>query len=144
MPKLGGFLTKIASVSPIEAWNILVNHAESILIDVRTRAEWHFVGVPNLSPIEKAVQMIEWTKGDGTPNGDFIHQVQSIIPQSNTSLLFLCRSGVRSHHAAQEMCQRHQGRCYNILEGFEGTLDTDGHRGTVGGWKFHGLPWLQQ
>ena len=88
--------------------------------------------------------MIEWTKGDGTRNGDFIHEVQTIIPDINTTLLFLCRSGVRSHHAAQAICQTHMGRCHNILEGFEGALDAEGHRGTVNGWKYHGLPWVQQ
>ena len=137
-------MPKIATIKPIEAWEILSQQAASIMIDVRTLAEWKFVGVPNLLPIGKALQMIEWTKGDGAPNGDFMQQVQTVLPNHDAPILFLCRSGVRSHHAAQAICQIHKGICYNILEGFEGALDGEGHRGTVGGWKYHGLPWLQQ
>ena len=58
------------------------------MIDVRTLAEWKFVGVPNLLPIGKALQMIEWTKGDGAPNGDFMQQVQTVLPNHDAPILF--------------------------------------------------------
>jgi len=57
--------------------------------------------------------------------------------------MFLCRSGARSHQAAQAAMQAGYANAYNILEGFEGDKDANGHRNTVGGWRFAGLPWIQ-
>ena len=59
------------------------------------------------------------------------------------AVLFLCRSGVRSHHAAHAAAQAGYARAYNILEGFEGDLDSSRKRGNSGGWRFAGLPWIQ-
>ena len=60
-----------------------------------------------------------------------------------SSIYFLCRSGVRSKHAAIAMTEAGWARCFNIASGFEGPPDPAGHRGTVDGWKAQGLPWTQ-
>lgn len=131
-------------VSPTEAWEILRNDPGSVLIDVRTAAEWQFVGVPDLSGIDKEIVLAEWiTFPHGAPNPDFANQVKEAVGDDDRILLFLCRSGQRSQSAAAMLNAAGYPRCYNILEGFEGNKDATGHRGKVGGWKVANLPWIQ-
>ena len=107
------------------------------LVDVRTYAEWEFVGrVPDS-------MLIEWRRlGDQKPNAAFLQHLRGNVDPGE-AVLFLCRSGVRSHHAAEAAALAGFARAYNVLEGFEGDLDAERHRGTSGGWRFHGLPWIQ-
>lgn len=131
-------------ISPKQAWDILQDDANSVLVDVRTAAEWQFVGVPDLSSVDKEIVLAEWiTFPNGTPNADFSSQVTGAIGEGDKVLLFLCRSGQRSQGAAATLTAAGYTRCYNILEGFEGNKDASGHRGAVGGWKIAGLPWKQ-
>lgn len=132
-------------ITPQEAWKILENEPDALLIDVRTAAEWQFVGVPALQPIGKQVLLVEWIQyPGGALNGAFVDQVKDGVPEGgDPALLFLCRSGQRSQGAAAALTQAGYSRCYNILEGFEGNHDGSGHRGTTGGWKVAGLPWAQ-
>lgn len=135
-------------IPPKEAWRILSEEQDSVLIDVRTGAEWQFVGVPRLDEIGKQVVLAEWIRfPGGAINPDFVAQVQDAVRKTagdgDPALLFLCRSGQRSQGAAAALTQAGYSRCYNILEGFEGDKDADGHRGTGGGWKVAGLPWAQ-
>jgi rhodanese-related sulfurtransferase len=120
---------------PVEAWE-LAQHAGAKLVDVRTRAEWEWVGrVPG------SVE-IEWnTWPGGTRNEQFLAQLKSQVPTS-APVLFLCRSGARSHHAAVAAAGAGY-LAFNVLEGFEGDKDQAGHRQTVAGWKVAGLPWTQ-
>ncbi|MEQ8442263.1 MAG: rhodanese-like domain-containing protein [Alphaproteobacteria bacterium] len=131
---------------PIQgAWDILKDEPGAALIDVRTAAEWQFVGVPILDSIGKQTVLVEWIRfPGGAANPDFVQQVVDAVgDDKDASLLFLCRSGQRSQGAATALTQAGYTNCYNILEGFEGDKDTDGHRGRVGGWKVAGLPWAQ-
>ena len=128
-------LAYAGAVTPAEAFALLQLAPGSCLVDVRTRAEWVWVG-----RIPGAIE-IEWQHWpEGTPNPNFIAQLkQQVDPES--LVLFLCRSGVRSHAAAVAATEAGWNSCYNILEGFEGDKDANGHRNTLGGWRHAGLPW---
>lgn len=125
------------ALTPSEAHALLQALPQVRLVDVRSQAEWQFVGT-----IPGSVQ-IEWARFPGMqPNPDFAAQLkQQVDPQS--VVLFLCRSGARSHNAAVLAAQQGYGEVYNILEGFEGDKNADQHRNTVNGWKAAGLPWVQ-
>lgn len=132
-------------IAPNKAWEILSNDNDAQLIDVRTNAEWVFVGLPNLSSLSKKVKCITWrTYPSMEVNGNFIKELQTEIPNKNAPLLFLCRSGSRSYDAAMEASIQGFKNCYNIEEGFEGEADSNNHRGKSTGWKAAQLPWEQQ
>jgi rhodanese-related sulfurtransferase len=87
---------------------------------------------------------IEWNLWPiGTRNAAFEQELLAQVPDRAAPVLFLCRSGGRSHHAAVAARQLGYTQAFNVLEGFEGDKDAHGHRGTVGGWKVAGLPWIQ-
>ena len=131
-------------VTPKRAWDILQSKVDSYLIDCRTTAEWAFVGIPDLSLLNKQAYLIEWTKfPDGSQNPHFVDQTKEKIPDPEATIFFLCRSGHRSMAAAVSMTAAGYSRCYNILEGFEGSPAHKNHRGTFDGWKFAKLPWQQ-
>ncbi|RMF08276.1 MAG: rhodanese-like domain-containing protein [Alphaproteobacteria bacterium] len=132
-------------VRPAEAWGILKTDPAAALIDVRTAAEWTFVGLPDLSGLGKRVHPIAWQHyPDMVRNRDFESQVMALGLPKDAPLLFLCRSGQRSRAAAIAMTAAGFTRCFNVAHGFEGDRDADGHRGQVNGWKADGLPWEQQ
>jgi rhodanese-related sulfurtransferase len=137
----------IASVSVEEAWNRLKRDTGSVLIDVRTIAEWAYVGLPDLSTIAKRPVLVEWQGADDRLNTAFVERVaEALTPlgaDRDSELLFICRSGQRSLKAAQAMAAAGYARCRNVADGFEGPLDPDRHRGRLGGWKAKGLPWTQ-
>lgn len=123
---------------------------QAVIVDVRTIAEWNFVGLPALSPEQLVV--CEWQAyPDMQRNPGFVAKVsEEILARSNAEapadapeVYFLCRSGARSRSAAMAMTQAGFPKCFNIQNGFEGDPDSDGHRGTVNGWKVDGLPWRQ-
>jgi rhodanese-related sulfurtransferase len=131
-----------------EAWNLLSSDPKAQLVDVRTAAEWTFVGLPDLSGLGRAVHTIEWQSFPAMEiNTDFIDVAKDALRRSgvdeNTPLLMLCRSGARSRAAATALTRAGFKRAYNIAGGFEGNLDHDGHRGSTTGWKAAGLPWRQ-
>lgn len=137
-------------VSPQDAFERLGGDADCVLIDVRTRAEWAFVGVCNLEACGKTPLLVEWQRyPDMAVNEDFVGEVEAAMAgdvgsaSPDRSLLFLCRSGVRSVAAAQAMTASGYTQSFNVTQGFEGVLDDEGHRG-VGGWKAQGLPWMQR
>jgi rhodanese-related sulfurtransferase len=123
---------------PSEAHALMEQIPGAKLVDVRTRAEWDFVGHP-----PEAV-MIEWnTYPSGQRNPQFLEQLQAEVAKTDAPVMFLCRSGARSHWAAVAATQAGYPNCFNVLEGFEGDKDTNGHRSSVGGWRKAGLPWVQ-
>jgi rhodanese-related sulfurtransferase len=134
---------------PVRAtWDRLKAAPTAILIDVRTRAEWTFVGVPDLSSLGRRPFLVEWQEfPDNRPNAAFVNQLAEQLRAAgvdqNTELFFICRSGARSRNAALAMTQAGWTHCHNVAEGFEGPLDGDRHRGTHSGWKVEGLPWTQ-
>ncbi len=130
--------------TPQESWAMLSEDSKCVLVDVRTRAEWAFVGVPDLAEINKELCLAAWVEfPDMENNTDFVSIVQSHAPDPNTPILFICRSGQRSIAAAIAMTNAGYASCYNVLEGFEGDKDARDRRGSVGGWKVAGLPWHQ-
>lgn len=140
----------IDEVDPTEAYDLLVSDPDSILVDVRTKAEWAFVGLPDLSALGRQVVTVEWIRfPDMARNADFLDHLSDRLGQETPSrLFFICRSGSRSMAAAQWVAGAldAQGRalhCTNVAEGFEGDVDSEGHRGSVNGWKMRGLPWRQ-
>ncbi len=134
----------VTQVSPAEAWRVLNDEPDAMLIDVRTRPEWMLVGVPDLSTLGRGPAFIEWQSFPTmNQNPEFATEMEATGAAPDTPLLFLCRSGNRSDAAARMMAASGHTRCYNVAEGFEGELDPSGHRGTVNGWKVAGLPWTQ-
>ena len=111
---------------------------------MRTRAEWAYVGIVDLSAAGTQPVLIEWqTFPDMTVDPGFGDALAHACPDKETALYFLCRSGARSLAAAREMAGRGYTRVFNIADGFEGPPDELGHRGNVAGWKAEGLPWRQ-
>jgi rhodanese-related sulfurtransferase len=132
------------NITPTETWKILKNDEYSILIDVRSAAEWAYVGVTDLASIDKEAITIEWKIfPDMTINPDFINQVKQVCASPEIKIFSLCRSGQRSIATSRVLTEAGFKNCYNVLEGFEGDKDIKKHRGYSGGWKFCGLPWKQ-
>ena len=122
---------------PNEAYELLQAAPGSKLVDVRTRAELDWVG-----RIPDAVE-IEWATYPGMkPNPHFVAQLEQQVDKE-VLVLFMCRSGARSHTAAIAAAEAGYAESYNVLEGFEGDKDGHGHRGKVNGWKARNLPWAQ-
>jgi rhodanese-related sulfurtransferase len=135
-----GKLPYAGAVTPQEAYSLLQAGGHVKLVDVRTNAERDWVGRVAL-PAGQHVA-VEWNVyPGGTPNPEFMAQLAQVAAPDEV-LLFLCRSGVRSRHAAKAATERGYRHCYDILEGFEGDKDGAGHRKTVGGWCKAGLPWI--
>jgi len=130
-------------VQPEAAVAALQGDATAVLVDVRTRAEWTYVGLPEVSPPDQGPVLVEWQRfPDGRVNDRFVDELREAGVTPGTPLYFLCRSGVRSVAAAEAATAAGLGPAYNILHGFEGPLDEQGRR-TVAGWKNAGLPWRQ-
>lgn len=131
-------------VTPATAWKILGERKDAILIDVRTRAEWNYVGVPDLAGLDKKPGLVEWQVFPSMQvNPDFVGALSGALADKEVPLLFLCRSGVRSVAAAKAMSAAGYSTCLNVADGFEGPLDAQGKRGATRGWKAAGLPWRQ-
>lgn len=134
-----------SDVTPEQAWEALTSDPDAVLVDVRTTAEWTYVGIPDVSELGKQTHLVEWvTFPEGVPNGAFVDQLRSAGIAQGTNVYFLCRSGVRSVAAAEAATAAGLGPAHNVLDGFEGNPDGRGRRGTISGWKFAGLPWHQQ
>lgn len=131
-------------VDATEAWEGLRSNPDAVLVDVRTKPEWTFVGVPDLAEAGKEVVLIEWQVYPSMEtNASFVEAVSEAAPDKSAPVYFLCRSGARSKAAAIAMTQAGYATCYNVAGGFEGPQDADRHRGTTDGWKARGLPWMQ-
>ncbi len=139
-------MDKIPELTPVEAHEMLQRLNDAILVDVRSTMEFEYVGHP-----QGAMHLPLKEAPDWQTRPDFVAQLKNRLatetdagskPEELT-LLMLCRSGKRSEQAAELLLAEGFQRVYNILEGFEGDLDSDGHRNTVNGWRFHGLPWVQ-
>lgn len=129
-------------VSPDVAWQTLIELEAAILLDVRSSAEWAFVGGPDLASLGKEVIKIEWQSFPGMqPNEGFVDEFLALGIDKKTQVFIICRSGVRSRFAAIELAAQGYAT-YNVADGFEGQLGPDGHRG-LGGWRALGLPWRQ-
>lgn len=125
------------ALTPAEAHEVWHNAPLAKLVDVRTRAEWDYVG-----RIPGAVEIELLTYPSNQPNPEFVAELESKVDKA-APVMFICRSGGRSHNAALLATQAGYRTAYNVLEGFEGDKDAQGHRNTAGGWRAAGLPWTQ-
>jgi len=141
-------LKAVDDVDVEAAWKTLTSAPRSQLVDVRTRAEWTYVGIPDLAPVGKRPVLVEWqTFPDQAVDPRFAERLAGELKALGVGLeddlFFICRSGSRSLAAAKAMAAAGYRACHNIAGGFEGPLDDERHRGSVGGWKAAGLPWQQ-
>lgn len=141
-------MTYAGNISAREAWEVLKTDPKAQLVDVRTAAEWAFVGVPDLSSLGRRTLMAEWQAFPSMArNPQFEATVAAQLEAAGathaTPIFFLCRSGTRSQSAAAAMTAHGFSKCFNVSAGFEGDLDAHKHRGRVAGWKVEGLPWSQ-
>jgi rhodanese-related sulfurtransferase len=125
------------ALTPAEAYEVMRADPNARLVDVRTRAELEWVG-----RIPGAVEVELLTYPGSRPNPDFLRELEQKVGK-DAKVMFICRSGGRSHNAATLAMQAGFAEAFNVLEGFEGDKDAQGHRNTKGGWRFAGLPWTQ-
>ena len=134
-------------VSAQVAWDALAASDEATLIDVRTEAEWNFVGIPDLSNLGKSLALVAWNAFPGGVVPDFAGRLVAELERrkigKEAPLYFICRSGSRSRNAAIAATAAGYRTCFNLEDGFEGKLGPDHHRATAGSWKAEGLPWTQ-
>lgn len=136
----------IKEVDPKQAYDILQNTGDAVLIDVRSTMEYQYVGHPPNALHVPLKEPPGWET-----RSDFVEKLETVLQQefsdkqafSDLPLLMLCRSGARSATAGEMLINNGYTNVYNVLEGFEGDKDENGHRSTVNGWRFHGLPWEQ-
>lgn len=136
----------IKEIRPIEADEILRQQKDAVLIDVRSSMEYEYVGHP-LNAVHVPIK----EPPDWATQKDFVKNVRLALQQhtpenkdlSDIPILMLCRSGKRSELGGEMLCKEGYTNVYNVLEGFEGDKDDNGHRNSINGWRFHGLPWQQ-
>lgn len=136
----------VHEASPTETWAALKSDLGAILVDVRTQPEWAYVGLPDLSELDKSALLIEWASFPTMARNEIFAETLfgQLGDTTPTAIYFLCRSGVRSLRAADLIVATGRGiKCVNVTGGFEGDRDSHAHRGTVNGWKNDGLPWQQ-
>ena len=143
------FLGYAGDILAVDAYALLKGDSPSVLIDVRTQAEWTYVGTPDIQALGKAALFLEWQSYPTMAvDANFIPRLEALLASEGVgqgaSLLFLCRSGARSRHAAIAMTSAGWAPCFNVSDGFEGPLGDSRRRGEVSGWKAGGLPWTQK
>ena len=137
-------MAEFVSLSPPEAFELLKNDPAAVFIDVRSSMEYLFVGHP-----VGAVHIAWIDDPDWEINPDFAKEVLAIAEKKsqenplNATIILICRSGVRTIEAANALVDAGFSRVFQVAEGFEGDRDDNFQRSTVGGWRYHGLPWEQ-
>ncbi len=135
----------VPDIGPAEAFAALREDPLAQLVDVRTDAEWAYVGLPDLGAAGKQPVLIPWQVFPAMQvNTGFVDALRRAGFTPEHRIHFLCRSGVRSLAAAQAAQAEGFPHVFNVAGGFEGPVDAEGHRGTVAGWKAEGLPWRQR
>jgi rhodanese-related sulfurtransferase len=135
----------VDNVSPGRTWEALKADPKAQLVDVRTDAEWNFVGVPDLAGLGKQVVLLPWQVYPSMQrNAKFEAQLQEAGFTPEHHIYFICRSGARSMAAAEAARAAGFPNVYNVADGFEGPPNRDGHRGVAAGWKAEKLPWRQR
>ena len=138
-------MPSVPDIGPKATWQSLSEESDAALVDVRTDAEWNFVGLPDLSAIGKQPLLIPWQIYPSMQvNGHFADQLHKAGLTPLHRIYFICRSGARSLAAGQAAQAAGFPHAFNVADGFEGPVDAEGHRGTVAGWKAEGLPWRQR
>ncbi len=144
-------MLSVTQIGPIEAFELLKNNPNSVLVDVRTYEEFNFVGIVDAADFQNRIILLPWQL---MPAMDYNHnfsnsleeQLAKLFAQNSkdAQILFLCRSGARSNQAAAHAVSLGYSNCFNIVNGFEGDPDASGHRGKTNGWKANSLPWRQK
>lgn len=135
----------VENIPPRQVWAALRQQPQAVLVDVRTDAEWTYVGLPDLVAAAKQPLLIAWQVFPQMQvNAGFIDQLKQAGVTPDHHVYFLCRSGVRSLAAAQAAQAAGFAHSFNVADGFEGNPDSEGHRGRTAGWKADGLPWRQR
>jgi rhodanese-related sulfurtransferase len=138
--------SEVRSVTPVEAYRLVEKDQRVVLIDVRSSMEFLFVGHPRGSVHVPWIDEPDWIV-----NPDFVTEVRKVMlggvgmddHDSDAPVVLICRSGKRSLEAGKLLIENGFMQVYNVSEGFEGDVDDSHHRSTLGGWRFHGLPWEQ-
>lgn len=128
----------IENLTSQQSWELMQTDPDAVLIDVRTKVEHDFVGRPLNAVHVPWKEAPEWQLNSG-----FIDQVRQVVNNTASPVLLLCRSGARSLAAAEALQQAGFTHLVNILDGFEGGLDDNKHRGNLSGWRYAQLPWEQ-
>jgi rhodanese-related sulfurtransferase len=135
----------VENVPPRRVWEALRTDPKAQLVDVRTDAEWNFIGVPDLASAGKQAVLVSWQVYPSMQhNAAFTDQLKEAGFTQDHHIYFICRSGQRSLAAAQAAQEAGFRHAYNVADGFEGGVDAHGHRGVAAGWKAAGLPWRQR
>lgn len=139
---------EVKEISATEAHDLVKQHAEAILVDVRSHMEFLFVGHPS-----GAIHIPWIDEPDWNINPNFVREIRQLVlgglahdmntGQNNVPIVLICRSGKRSREAGKLLLSEGFTQIYNIKDGFEGELDDNHHRSSVGGWRYEGLPWEQ-
>ena len=134
----------LKSITSVECFNKLSKISNSYLIDVRTQPEWEFIGVPDLSSLNKKTIFISWlVYPEMEINSYFKNQINESNIEKNDKLFLICRSGKRSFNAAKFLTACDYKHCFNVTDGFEGDKNTLSQRSTINGWKYNNFPWKQ-
>lgn len=127
-----------------EAWSLLGRDPDAVLVDIRTQAEWSYVGVPDLSAIGREAVFAQWLLAlSMRENQNFFNELAAQGVTPGKAAIIMCRTVNRSPKATRAMTAKGFPHCYFLLDGFEGSLDEEKHRGVRDGWKAAGLPWVQ-
>lgn len=137
--------TELKNLTPPQAWDLCQKNSRTLLIDIRSSMEYLFVGHP------RGAIHVPWIdEPDWVVNPHFVTDIRKLIlggiteaGDNGVPVVLICRSGKRSREAAKVLIDAGVDNIYHIDEGFEGELDDDHHRSTVGGWRYHNLPWEQ-
>lgn len=138
--------TELHSLTPKQAYQMMHDDPRTVLIDIRSSMEFLFVGHP-----VGAVHVPWIDEPDWVVNPHFVTEVRKLMlggavcdsEEACAPIILICRSGKRSKEAGNALLQDGLRNICHIDEGFEGELDETHHRGTVGGWRYHNLPWEQ-
>ena len=134
----------IKNITSIECFNKLSEISNSYLIDIRTKPEWEFIGVPDLSSLNKKTIFISWNMyPEMKINSLFENQITESNIKKNDNIFLICRSGNRSSDAAEFLTSLGFTNCFNVKDGFEGEIGHNHQRSTINGWKYSKLPWKQ-
>jgi rhodanese-related sulfurtransferase len=135
----------IQYISSKQCFERLSEESSSYLVDVRTKPEWMFVGLPDLQSLNKQTICVSWhVYPEMEINVNFESEILKSGINKQDAIFFICRSGHRSQDAAEFLASRGFTDCFNVIDGFEGENDPNHQRSTINGWKYYKLPWKQR
>lgn len=142
----------VTQISAKDAFELLKNNQNSVLVDVRTFEEFNFVGCVNPASFNNRMVLLPWQLfPEMKENPEFADNLEASLQKvfnkegnQDSHIFFICRTGARSNAAAGFAINLGYKNCYNVTSGFEGDLNEIGQRGKINGWKASGLAWRQK